>query len=90
MDASVDSEVFEEAAVLDLGVGGIVADGPGLAAAGGSDNTGARADAAPAGGGRRGRGAPQEPLGGSVEAPGDRLGLFGSLVGVAWSLVETS
>ena len=53
MDASADSEVFEEAAVLDLGVGGIVADGPGLAAAGGSDNTGARADVAPAGGGRR-------------------------------------
>ena len=46
MDASDDFEVFAEAAVLDLGVEGIVADGPGLAAAGGSDDTGARAHAA--------------------------------------------
>ena len=35
MDASDDFAVFEEAAVLDLGVDGIVANGPGLAAAGG-------------------------------------------------------
>ena len=40
MDANDDFEVFEDAAVLDLGVDGIVADGPGIAAAGGSDNTG--------------------------------------------------
>ena len=35
MDTSNDFEVFDEAAVLGLGVDGIVADGPGLAAAGG-------------------------------------------------------
>ena len=35
MDSSDDFEVFEETAVLGLGVGGVVADGPGLATAGG-------------------------------------------------------
>ena len=53
MDSSDDFEFFQETAVLDLGAGSIVADGPGLAAAGGNDNTGTRAGAARARGGRR-------------------------------------
>ena len=46
MATSEDFEIFEETAVLDLGVDGLVADGPGLAAAGESDNTGRCTDAA--------------------------------------------